>query len=110
MLLVALLVLGVVPSAGAATFAIIGNGDRPLRAGVPAAEADINGQPITIAVRADGVIAFGYDGRLWWVERGVLARVNAPTRGAAVDLEFAPDGSLLVGACPGLDGGVAAVF
>src|SRR5829696_4321882 len=86
-------------------------GSGPLRSGVLAADADISDQPIALAARPDGVVAFQTGDRVFWVQDGRLQRIRVPLRGIPeVTLAFASDGALLVGACPEYEPGTAAVF
>jgi hypothetical protein len=98
---VVLLLVGQAQVARAETFPLYGMGSKPLRSGQLAADVDIASQPIALAVRPDGVVAFGVEDRVYWVLGGRLVRVAVPLRGAGVqDLAFAPDGALLVASCP----------
>lgn len=99
------------PAARAAAFPLYGMGNEPLRSGQLAADANIVDQPIALAARADGVVAFGAGGRVFWVQGGRLVRVPVPLHGGRVaDLAFAPDGALLVASCPEVEQEPAAVF
>lgn len=97
------LVVGPASPAGAdPSYVIAGTGDAPARTGAVAGEFSVQQVPGTVAVRNDGVIAFatGFDGQVFWVERGRLSRIRMPaTQEITIGLAFAVDGMLLVSTC-----------
>jgi hypothetical protein len=87
------------PAGASDIFALYGAGDEPLRPGLLAAEAQFTEGLDSLAVRADGVVAFAVGRSVYWIENGRLERVPAP-RALFKDVAFGQDGSLLVTSCP----------
>ena len=88
------------PPAPGATYPLFGAGVDDLRPGRLAAEVQIRSQPISLAARGDGVVAFSTGGEVYWVQNGRLSLVHSLTgEFPRVGLAFAPDGTLIVSAC-----------
>jgi hypothetical protein len=96
--------------AHADVYPLYGAGSEPLRPGILATKAQLDSTPTALAVRSDGTVAFTAREAVFWVRAGRVLRVPVPAY-YATDLAFAPDGDLLVTACPGDgEGQIAGVF
>src|SRR4051812_47746239 len=83
------------------SYFLIAGGDVPERPSALGPDG-LRWTPDSLAVRADGVMAFatGPRGEVFWVQGGRLTRLLAEgARERSVDVAFAADGSLLYATC-----------
>jgi hypothetical protein len=89
------------PAGAVPSYSLIARGDAHVRSGDLADGTEIQ-NPSALAVRQDGVIAFGTasTGEVFWVQGGILSRIPLPAAGSLqLDVAFAPDGALLIATC-----------